>query len=112
MLDTPTLITIGLAVGVPALGLARAWGALGVRIRLLEARAVEQAALRVALDAAEAKIETVRNKQGERIGVAEGDIAVVRGQIDVLKGLLRRSRTAAHGTAPGHAPHAGKGADE
>lgn len=94
-LDVSTI----LAVGLPLLGLAATWGALGYRIRELENKARAHEDLRKATDALDLKIEFVRKDQGARIGVLEKDVGILQGKFEGFDrgfGAGRRSRTAAH----------------
>lgn len=89
-----------LAVGLPLLGLAGTWGALGWRIRRLETQATASEELRKVLDALDGKIEFVRKDQGARIGQLEKDTGILQGRVQGFEsgfGSGRRSRTAAHG---------------
>lgn len=101
MLDTGTMVTIGVA----AAGVISTWSLLGYRVRQLETKASTIDDLRKALDAVDAKVENVRRDQGGRLGVVEKDTGILQGKFEgftVGQDYERsRLRTAAHGAGGG-----------
>lgn len=63
----------------------------------MKAEATAQADLRRLVDATDAKIETVRNKQGDRLGIVEKATDRLEGKFEGVAAMARRSKTAATG---------------
>lgn len=99
-MDTGTVIATAIAVGVPLLTLAAAWGALGARLRGLEDKAATIEPLRQQMTAVDVRATESAKSQGGRLGIVEDKVSKLEGRFDGFeKGFAsgRRSRTNAQG---------------
>ena len=101
----PSWAGVAVAVLIPAIGIAVAWGALGQRLRQLEVLPSKVDALAERLAALDARTADSARSQGERIARAQTDVDKLSGEVKGLdRGFAmasRRSRTAAEGHPTG-----------